>query len=50
MQVVQVGGEGKILATVDFKEPILATPAVAGGALFVRSDKHLWCVGAKKGE
>jgi outer membrane protein assembly factor BamB len=24
------------------EEPILATPAIAGGTLFVRSDKHLW--------
>jgi hypothetical protein len=30
------------------EEPILATPAIANGALFVRSDKHLWKIAAKK--
>lgn len=34
--------EGKILCTVPLKETVLGTPAIAGGALFVRSDSKLW--------
>jgi outer membrane protein assembly factor BamB len=38
------GKEPKVLATTDLGETILCTPAIAGGALYVRSDKHLWKV------
>jgi hypothetical protein len=42
-QVVQPGeAESKLLASCALKETILCTPAVANGALYVRSDKHLW--------
>tara|TARA_Y100001934_G_scaffold141791_1_gene170672 strand:- start:509 stop:1708 length:1200 start_codon:yes stop_codon:yes gene_type:complete len=42
-QVVEIGlEEGKTVASVDLGETILCTPAVSGGALFVRSDKSLW--------
>ena len=37
-------GEGKPVHTVALKETILSTPAVSGGALFVRSDGKLWKV------
>jgi len=41
--VIDVRGErGEIVSTRDFGETILASPAVANGALYVRSDKHLW--------
>jgi outer membrane protein assembly factor BamB len=33
---------GVRVATTDLKETILCTPAVSGGALYVRSDGHLW--------
>jgi outer membrane protein assembly factor BamB len=46
--VIEVGDKPKVLATNALGETILATPAVAGGALFLRSDQHLWCIGAKK--
>jgi len=43
MQVVRVGDkEGEVVAENRFGETIHATPAVAGDALYVRSDKHLW--------
>jgi hypothetical protein len=29
-------------------DTVLATPAVAGGAIYLRSDKWLYCVGAPK--
>ena len=41
-QVVELGDEGKIIGAGDLGEEILCTPAVARGALFVRSDGHLW--------
>lgn len=41
--VVQIAPEPKIIATNDLKDTLLATPAVADGALFFRSDKTLWC-------
>lgn len=34
--------QGTIVSTRDLTEPILGTPAIAGDALFVRSDRHLW--------
>ena len=46
MDVVKLAGEkkGEIVAKSRFGEAIFGTPAVAGGAMFVRSDKHLWKV------
>lgn len=42
-QVVDTSGaEGKITQTLDLKETILSTPAIANGAVFIRSDKFLW--------
>lgn len=43
MQVVRVGDtSGEIVAENHFGQTIHATPAVAGHALYVRSDKYLW--------
>lgn len=42
-QVVDISGdEGELVATNELGETILATPAIAGNELFVRSDSHLW--------
>lgn len=42
-QIVDVSGEeGEIVGEGDLGETILATPAVSGKDLFVRSDGHLW--------
>jgi outer membrane protein assembly factor BamB len=42
-QAVDVTGEqGKIVSKHKLDEMILCTPAFSGGALYVRSDKHLW--------
>lgn len=42
-QVVDLRGEeAKIVSTSKLGESILCSPAVAGGAIYVRSDKHLW--------
>ena len=41
--VVRIGeGKGEVVATNSIGEPIQASPAVAGNAIFLRSDKHLW--------
>jgi outer membrane protein assembly factor BamB len=36
------GDKGKVVFDMEFGEKIQGTPAVAGNALFIRSDKHLW--------
>lgn len=43
--VVKEGEAGEIVAHHNFGETILCTPAIANGALYVRSDKHLWKIG-----
>jgi outer membrane protein assembly factor BamB len=45
--VIELGDKPKVLATNAMGEKILATPAVANGALFLRSDQHLWCIAEK---
>src|SRR5262249_25524953 len=42
--VVQTGNEPKILARNVLDDPILATPAIAGGCIFLRSDRYVYCV------
>ena len=43
--VVQLGEKGEIVHTAAFGEPFLGTPAIAGGALYLRGEKHLWKIG-----
>ncbi|MCY2966028.1 MAG: PQQ-binding-like beta-propeller repeat protein [Planctomycetota bacterium] len=43
--VINTAGEkGEVVSTHDFKEKILASPAISNNALYVRSDRHLWKV------
>jgi hypothetical protein len=46
--VVQLGENPKILANNTLKEPLLATPAIANGAIYLRTEQHLYCIAAKK--
>jgi outer membrane protein assembly factor BamB len=46
--VVQLGDKPQLLATNPLGELILATPAISGGAVYLRSDRHLWCIGQRK--
>lgn len=46
--VVQLGDKPKILANNSLKEQLLATPAIANGAIYLRTEKHLYCIAAKK--
>ena len=49
LQVVEAGKEkGSIAVEFDLQETILGTPAVVDGALYVRSDAHLWKLGGSK--
>ncbi|MBS0267087.1 MAG: PQQ-binding-like beta-propeller repeat protein [Planctomycetes bacterium] len=43
--VVKTGATGEIVSSHEFGETILCTPAIANGALYVRSDQHLWKIG-----
>jgi outer membrane protein assembly factor BamB len=46
--VVQLGDKPKILANNVLKGELLATPAIANGAIYLRTDKHLYCIATKK--
>lgn len=42
-QVVDLSGkEGKVLSEIELKETILSTPSLTDGAVYIRSDGHLW--------
>jgi hypothetical protein len=42
-RVIKLGGqEGEVVGVGRFGEIIQASPAAAGNALYVRSDRHLW--------
>jgi outer membrane protein assembly factor BamB len=44
-QVVKVEAEGEVVTTKNLEDTILCTPAVAGNAVYVRSDQRLWKIG-----
>jgi outer membrane protein assembly factor BamB len=48
LNVLKAGDETDVLGTSEIGEETLATPAIAGGAVFVRTDKSLLCIGGKK--
>jgi outer membrane protein assembly factor BamB len=45
--VVQAGKTAKVLAANTLPDTILACPVIANGAIYLRSDKHLYCIGKK---
>lgn len=45
--VLKPGDECEVVAKNDLGEECRATPAVADGRLYIRSAKHLWCIGGK---
>jgi outer membrane protein assembly factor BamB len=47
--VVKAGPKPEVLATNSLDEPIYASPAIAGGNIFIRSATHLYCI-AKEGK
>ena len=47
--VLQAGGDAmEVLATNPLGEEVLGTPALADGAVFIRTNKSLYCLGARK--
>jgi outer membrane protein assembly factor BamB len=49
VSVVKTGGsEGEIVGQASFGETIQGSPAIAGHAMFVRSDKHLWKIASRQ--
>jgi outer membrane protein assembly factor BamB len=46
--VLKLGDKPEVLATNALGETIMATPSIADGCLYLRSDQHLFCVGSKK--
>src|SRR5205085_317549 len=44
--IVSLGDEGKILGINELGDLMLASPAASGGALYLRSDRKLYCIGA----
>jgi outer membrane protein assembly factor BamB len=46
--VIKLGDKPEVLAANALGETTLATPAVAGGCLYLRSDQHLFCIGSKQ--
>ena len=47
VSLVQHGPEWEVLNTVDFEEPIVATPTICQGKLLIRSGKFLYCLGKR---
>ena len=46
-RVVKAGPEFELLAANPLDDYVMATPAISNGALFVRSQHFLWCLGKK---
>lgn len=45
--VVRAGPHFELLQKNTMNEPLMATPAIAGGLLLVRTQHHLWAIGGK---
>jgi hypothetical protein len=43
--VIKAGGKLEVLAINKLGEPVDASPALAGKQMFLRSEKHVWCLG-----
>jgi outer membrane protein assembly factor BamB len=45
MFVLRAGSRFELLAKNPMGEPLMATPAIAGGTMYVRGEKHLFAIG-----
>ena len=45
MKVVRAGAKFELLADNVMGETIVASPAISDGQIFLRGEKHLFCVG-----
>jgi outer membrane protein assembly factor BamB len=48
LTVARAGAQWEPLGTTELEEKVMASPALAGGRLFVRGDKHLFCFGERE--
>jgi outer membrane protein assembly factor BamB len=46
--VLEGGPTLKTISVIDLKDPIVATPAIADGALYVRAGRTLWAFGSRR--
>jgi outer membrane protein assembly factor BamB len=46
--VFQAGREPEVLSVNDLDDETLATPAISGGCLFIRTKSALYCIGGSK--
>jgi len=46
--VVKAGPRFQLLKKNEMGEPLMATPAISGGSLLVRTEHHLWAIGAAR--
>jgi len=45
--VIEAGPEFKVLAKNPLGEKLQASPAISQGQIFIRTEKNLFCIGAK---
>ncbi len=45
IDVVKLGSEYEVLATNDMGEPVMSTPAISDGVMFIRAQRHLFAIG-----
>jgi outer membrane protein assembly factor BamB len=43
--VIKAGPVHEVIRTNNVGEPVMASPAIANGKVFIRGDKHLYCIG-----
>ncbi|MGH9846561.1 MAG: PQQ-binding-like beta-propeller repeat protein [Blastocatellia bacterium] len=48
--VIKAGASHEVIRTNSLGEPVYASPAITNGKLFIRGDKHLYCIGEMKSE
>jgi outer membrane protein assembly factor BamB len=46
--VLKLGDKPEVLSTNELGDKVLATPAISNGAIFLRTDSKLYCIGGKK--
>jgi outer membrane protein assembly factor BamB len=46
--IVKAGPKHEILGTNSLDEPVYSSPALADGKIFIRGEKHLYCIGKAK--
>jgi hypothetical protein len=45
--VVRAGADWQVLSTGDLDEQVIATPAISGGRVYMRTETKLYCFGPK---